>query len=52
MFVNTEINNNNNNSIEGQAEVNISSYHAENLINKETSGSAFVLSENIKLTLK
>jgi len=38
-------------NIEGQAEVIITSYYAENLINKETSGSAFILSENIKLTL-
>jgi len=42
----------NNKSIEGIADVNITSYHGENLINYETSGSAFVISEYVKLTLK
>ena len=42
----------NNNSIEGQAEVEINSYHAENLINNRTSGSAFILSEYAKLTVR
>jgi len=42
----------NNNSIEGEAEVNINTYHAENLINNETSGSAIILTDNVKLIIK
>ncbi len=41
-----------NNSIEGRANASIISYHAENLINKRTSGSAFILSEYAKLTVR
>jgi len=39
-------------NIEGQAIVNITSYHAENLINYDHSGCAFILSENAKVTVK
>jgi len=39
-------------SIEGKAIVDILSYYAENLINTKTSGSAFVLSNSPKLTMK
>jgi len=39
-------------NIEGQAEVEINSYHAENLINNRTSGSAFSLTDFAKLTVR
>ena len=39
-------------SVEGLAAVSITSYHGENLINSETSGSAFMISDNVKLTVK
>jgi len=39
-------------NIEGRAKVNINSYYGENLINYETSGSAFILSDYAKLILK
>jgi len=39
-------------SIEDHAEVEINSYYAENLINYETSGSAFIISEYGKLIMK
>jgi len=39
-------------NIEDHAEVQINSYYAENLINYETSGSAFIISEYGKLIIK
>jgi len=40
------------NSVERQAKVEINSYHAKNLINQHTSGSAFIISDYAKLTVK
>jgi len=47
-----KINNNINNSIEGKAKVEITFYHAENIINKEASGSIFYITDNVKLTVR
>jgi len=39
-------------NIEGEAEVEITSYYAKNLINKETSGSIFYITDNVKLSIR
>ncbi len=41
----------NDNSAEGDAEVEITTYEAENLINPVTSGSAFIFSDNVKIKI-